>query len=137
MREIVLPALREVGTNRDDLLEIGFDATALERIELPELRRVNGALGIVAAGGLHTLDMSSLEVVRGEFGLANLPRLVDLRTPDQLRTEAGVTYEYLCVLPAIDLPDAPVSSGREPRIRDVGCCTYSATQCESSFCECP
>jgi hypothetical protein len=137
LREIVLPALREVGTNRDDLLEIGFDARALERIELPELRRVNGSLGIVALGGLHTLDLSSLEVVGGEFGIVNLPQLVDLRMPDQIRTEAGVSYEYLCVLPAIDLPDAPSSTGEEPRIRDVGCCTYSATQCESSLCVCP
>lgn len=136
LREIVLPALREQGTELDDLLEIGFDESTLERIELPELERANGSLGIAALGGLHTLDLRSLEVVRGELGLVNLPRLADLRMTDQIRTESGVSYEYLCALPAFDLPDAPGSAGEQPRIRDIGCCTYSATQCESSFCHC-
>jgi hypothetical protein len=139
LREIVLPELREVGTGRDDLLEIGFDATSLERIELPALKRVNGSLGIVGLGSLHTLDLSALEVVSGELGLVNLPELTDLRIGDQIETGGGMSYEYLCELPAFDLPDAPATNDgdRAPQVRDIGCCTYSATQCESSFCMCP
>jgi hypothetical protein len=139
LREIVLPALQEVGSGGDDLLEIGFDATSLERIELPALKSVNGSLGIVGLGSLHTLDLSALETVSGELGLVNLPRLTDLRMADQIETGGGVSYEYLCELPAIDLPDAPAADdeSRTPQVRDIGCCTYSATQCESTFCMCP
>jgi hypothetical protein len=139
LREVMLPVLQEVGTGRDDLLEIGFYADSLERIELPALERVNGSLGIVALGSSHTLDLSSLESVRGELAFVNLPKLADLRIGDRIETGGGVSYEYLCALPAIDLPDAPATDeqDRAPQVRDIGCCTYSATQCESSFCACP
>jgi hypothetical protein len=129
LREIVLPALREVGADDEDVLELALDASTLERIELPALERVNGNLGIAALGALHTLDLSSLEHVSGVLGLVNLPNLADLRLPDGVRAERAA-FEYLCEWPVDALPDLPA------RLRDVGCCTQSTTDCGSTICRC-
>ena len=114
-REIVLPELREVGTQgAENLLEIGFDADSLQRIAMPELRVVHGSLGIAALGGLRDLDLSSLERVDGKLALINLPQLDRLRLPDGVAAPGGVWFELLC---ALDDDELPRTQGPEPELR--------------------
>jgi hypothetical protein len=130
LTEITLPALREVGSSPDDILSIGFDADTLERVALPMLQHVDGSLGIAALGGLRELDLGSLSDVSGNFGLLNLPRLVDLRIGADVNAGGRVDFQLLCHVPSSALPDSDASS-----VRDVGCCTNESTAC-STTCQC-
>ena len=114
-REIVLPQLREVGTEGgENLLEIGFDADSLQRIAMPELRVVHGSLGIAALGGLRELDLRSLERVDEKLGLINLPQLDRLLMPDGVAADGGSWFELLCEL---DDDELPRTQGPEPELR--------------------
>jgi hypothetical protein len=133
--EISLPALREVGDNpAEHILELGFDAMTLRRISLPALRAVHGSLSIVALGALETLCLGQLEVVDDAFGLINLPRLAQLELSASVRAGRLVDYEELCELPLDGLPDTSALPTERKRVKAVGCCTQSASECAGSIC---
>lgn len=135
LTEITLPALREVGASPDDTLSIGFDAHTLERVELPMLESVDGSLGIAALGGLRELDLGSLAKVSGNFGLLNLPRLVDVRIGVNVSAGGRVDFQLLCHVSSAALPDASNFDPSTWSVRDVGCCTDGAAAC-STTCQC-
>jgi hypothetical protein len=131
LRELTLPALEEVGSAQNNLVEIGFGQPNLERIALPRLRSVHGSFGIGAMAELRELDASALTDVSGSFGLVNLPKLSVWRHAEQLDVGGRAQLERLCELPA-DEVFAPEGSTE----RDIGCCTELPGSCEHSLCEC-
>jgi len=137
LREITLPALREVGTEgSDDALEFVFDRMTLERVSLPNLRAVHGTLGIGALGALTELRLGSLESVDAVFGLMNLPKLTTLELPSDIAVGQRVAFEYLCHIPYDELPPIATGSNEQSRVRVVGCCTESQFECTFAACEC-
>ena len=135
LTEITLPALREVGSSPDDILSIGFDAHTLERVALPMLESVDGSLGIAALGGLRELDLGSLTTVTGNFGLLNLPSLVDVRIGPDVNAGGRAEFQLLCHVPSSALPSASGFDAATLTVRDIGCCTVDAVACAGT-CQC-
>lgn len=135
LRELSLPALTEVGSEADHLVEIGFGLPNLERIALPKLRTVNGSFGIAAMAELQELDISSLEEVTQHFGLINLPKLSRLRHNEQLQADGRFALELLCRLPKDALPDSSSQDPEQVSLRDLSCC-LDPQGCTATLCRC-
>lgn len=139
VREITLPALREVGSEgaeEPDLLEIGWDAGSLQRIAIPQLRTVHGSVMIAALGALTDLDFPELSVIDVAFILASLPALRSVRVADDLAIRERVSFSHLCQLPSADLPGVVPDSEAAREVDEIGCCTRSALECEWTACRC-
>jgi hypothetical protein len=134
---ISLPALREVGTpGAQNIIELGFDASTLQRISLPALETVHGDMAITAAGALTELDAARLTTVDGAFGLINLPHLTSVDLNEDLHAGRLIAFEYLCAMPYAALPDTSDLAAEQKSVRDLGCCTESAFDCQSWLCDC-
>ena len=133
IREIVLSALREIGSDAgDSLVEISLDQSHLRRVAFPELRAVHGTVSLFGLYALEELEFPALESVDRVFSLINLPRLTSLVLPAELQSSEPSDFEYLCALPA-DAISVPADASK---LKAVGCCTASAYECDTLQCRC-
>ena len=138
LEHLDLPVLREVGgRSEQDLVEIGFEADSLLRIELPELRVVHGSLGVLALGALRELDLSTLERVDGALVLSNLPRLEVLDLPTSVQVAKRAAFDYLCRLEPHALPALTDRTTESSSALELGCCNNDAAPCTPHVCQCP
>jgi hypothetical protein len=133
LRDLELPALREVGTSAvESLVELSLDSGELRRLSFPRLGAVHGTVAVFGLSGLETLEIPKLVAVDRSFSLMNLPRLSALEMSSNLRASETPDFEYLCKLPATSVP-LPADVGA---FKAVGCCTESALACETQPCNC-
>jgi hypothetical protein len=133
MRELTLPALREVGSDASPgLIEIVLDAKNLQRIALPRLQRVRGSIGIFGLYALVELDLGALTRVDDSFVLTTLPRLSSLELSPELQVGKLIQFAFLCSLPSESF--APPAGDRS--FEALGCCTESALGCDTLQCTC-
>jgi hypothetical protein len=133
IREIELPALREVGTDQgDNLIELSLDASHLQHVSFPKLHRVHGSLSLFGLYSLTTLELPELESVDRMLSLVNLPRLTSLVLPPSVRAGETLDFEYLCALPA----DTIAADSDTSTHKAIGCCTESSLECDTLLCKC-
>lgn len=132
LRELSLPALRELGTTgTESILEVILDNESLIKVAFPALRVVHGSLGMFGLNALRELDLGALEHVEKSFALTTLPRLTTLTLHPALEVGETLQLQYLCSLPA-EMLVAPAAD-----VKAVGCCTEQPLACENTLqCQC-
>jgi hypothetical protein len=135
MRELTLPALREVGaTGAATLIEIGLDGTHLQRVALPALQVVHGSVSFYGLYALRELDLAALTQVDGMFSLVSLPRLDSVQLAPELDPGGSTEFHSLCDL----APQAiALAFGGGDARKAIGCCTRDALDCDPFSCACP